>query len=321
MKKAIKCLLIPVLILFLLFPLTTGVFAITLTDIQVPKLVSTPVIDGVYDPAEGWGNPIVSVKFADALYYLSDKAQDGNADLVPTSTQVYLRWDEKNCYFCCISVDDVHFNDSSTDDPANAWAGDAMQFDIKSDVADDDTGNRNRFFYGVNNDGVLVAYQDKVEEGSAGEIGVDCAWDQCVVKRDESTKTTTYETAFSWARALPAGKIGENDAVLLRAILLLTHDAGTEDACDLNYPGVIEGDYLYWKATLTGQPAAELAANVAAEEPVSTDVSPETAEAALPAEPAAAAQTSDIAVIAALVLLVSVSAFAAAMKSRKITER
>lgn len=319
MKKAIKCCLIPVFILVLLFSMTTGVFAITLTDINVQKLVNTPVIDGVFDPAEGWGDPVVAVKFADANYYLSDTSHDGNADLVPTSTQVYLRWDEKNLYFCCVAVDDVHFNDSSTDDPANAWAGDAMQFDIKSDVADDDTANRNRFFYGVNNDGLLVAYQDKVEEGSTGEISADCAWDQCVVKRDEAAKTTTYETAFSWARTLPAGKIGENEGVLLRAILLLTHDAGTEDACDFNFPGVIDGDYLYWKATLTGQPASELAAAVAAEETAAqTEAAPAAEEQA--AAPAAA-QTFDTAIMAAALLIVSVSAFAVIKKNRKITVR
>lgn len=297
-----KKLLIPFMVLCIIAQMTIGASAITLADLEIGKVTTVPTIDGVYNADEGWGDPVASVGFDDAEGYISDASYAGNADVIPTSAKAYLRWDDEHLYFCAVVVDPIHYNDCTSDDAANAWAGDAIQFDIKSDAADEDTAVRNRFFYGVNNDGELIAYQDKVEDGADWEIGADCAWDECVVVRDEANKTTTYETAFSWAKTLPSGKVSENSQVLVRAILLLTTDSSTEDCCDLNFPGVISGDYAYWRTTLAGQPAAELAAIAAAEAAdTEAETAAETAAAAESSSPAA--QTADVISISAVTLL------------------
>lgn len=285
--------------------LCTNVAALDLTEITIDKLVTTPTIDGVYNADEGWGKPVASISFADSETYLSSADYVGDKTLIPNQTTVYVRWDDKNLYFCAVIQDDTHFNETTTDNPSGAYAGDALQVDIKSDADDDDTSERARFFYGVNNSGELVAGQDKVESTIDYDISSYVpAWTACVVKRDEASKTTTYETAFDWARNVPSTKkIAEGSQILFRVIVLCTKDADTPDIVDLNVPGA---NYAYWKVTLGGQNAEELAASL----PVETAAETTAAAAAAAADTAApaaaattAAQTGDAVSIAVLAVV------------------
>ncbi|MBQ4504649.1 MAG: hypothetical protein II983_03170 [Firmicutes bacterium] len=288
------------LALVLVTGMAVSASAIGSTDVSIAKVYNMPVIDGKYDPAEGWGEPVEVINAGNINDYLSDAAYAGDATLLPESVTSYLRWDEEHLYFCSVVVDSIHYNDNVPEDPGSAWAGDALQYDIKS-MADEDTANRNRFFYGLSNDGKLCANMDKVETGATAEGGTNFAWDACVVTRDEATKTTTYETIFDLTQLMPDGSVIEGDQFYVRQIVLCTKDAATEDVVDVNAPGVDAGDYLYWKVTLAGVPEAELVVE-----------EPETEAEVV--EEVAAPQTFDAGVIAAVAAVVSLAGFAVSKK-------
>ena len=98
-------------------PVSAGAIASTPTTVYHVG-DKTPVIDGVYSPDEGWGNPITTVTFdmtqeegkylslCDASHpeLMSDK------DLIPSKTDVYMRWDEKALYYCAVVVQEKRWN-------------------------------------------------------------------------------------------------------------------------------------------------------------------------------------------------------------------
>ena len=255
------------------------------------KVSKIPVIDGKYDENEGWGEPVTVIDSAKMNDYTSDAAYYGDKTLQPESVKAYLRWDADHLYFCAVVVDPIHYNDNAPEDYGSAWAGDGFQFDIKS-LADEDTANRNRTFYGLTNEGKYCINVDMVEAGSMAEIaGGKGLWTANAITRDEATKTTVYETAWDLATALPDGSVLEGDELLVRPILLCTKDAATEDIVDINFAGIDAGSYLYWKVSLAGIPEAEVVEDVAA-----------------------APATFDAGVIAAVAAIVSAAGYAIAKK-------
>ncbi len=260
----------------LMLSLAAAASAITTVDLTLPEATKIPVIDGKFDPDEGWGDPIVPILTIDQMGdYLSDSMWEGDEEILPQSVTVYMRWDAEHLYFCSVIVDPIHFNDNEADDFGSAYAGDALQFDIKS-MADDDTGNRNRYFYGVTNDGELCANNDKVEMDASAEIS-EPAWTACVVTRDEDTQTTVYETAFDMKANLPnSATLKAGDQLYVRDIVLCTQDEATEDIVDVNVPGMVNGDYAYWLVTCAAaEGGASGAADASDGQPVSTVYIPE----------------------------------------------
>ena len=234
--------------------LTVSASALGYTELTIKGVEQIPTIDGKYDPAEGWGDPVADIGWDIMNDYISDDIWESDEELLPSSVTTYLRWDAEHLYFCSVVVDNIHFNDNQPEDLDMAYAGDGLQFDIKS-TADDDTGNRNRIFYGLTNEGKYCINQDKVENGATGELGANACWTECVITRDEATKTTTYETIFDLKNALPETMVGEGDQFYIRQIVLCTMDEGTEDIVDVNVPGIVDGDYFYWLLNLEAAPA------------------------------------------------------------------
>ncbi|MBQ7313285.1 MAG: hypothetical protein IJW81_06850, partial [Clostridia bacterium] len=252
--------------------LTVAASAITTNEITIKGVEQLPTIDGKYDPAEGWGDPVADLGWDVMNDYISDDIWESDDEILPTAVTSYLRWDEEHLYFCSVVVDNIYYNDNVPEDLGMAYAGDALQFDIKS-LADDDVANRNRIFYGLSNDGVICVNQDKVEAGASGELGANASWTECVITRDEATKTTTYETVFDLSKILPETMVGEGDQFYVRQIVLCTMDSGTEDIVDVNVPGMKEGTYAYWLLNLGGIPEGE----VVAEEPAAEEAPAEEA--------------------------------------------
>ena len=284
-------------VVFAVTGMAVSASAIGFKDATIAKVYNMPVIDGKYDPAEGWGEPLAVIGASNMNDYLSDAAYAGDATLLPESVTTYMRWDEEHLYFCSVVVDPIHYNDNVPEDPGSAWAGDALQYDIKS-LADEDTANRNRFFYGLSNDGKICANFDMAEAGATAEVGTNFAWTANVITRDEATKTTTYETVFDLTQLMPDGSVIEGDQFYVRQIVLCTKDAATEDVVDVNAAGINAGDYLYWKLSLAGVPESELVVE-----------EPET-EAEVVEDVAAAPATFDAAIVAAVVAVVSAAGYA-----------
>ncbi len=217
------------LLLMMVTGLAVAASAITTVDLSVPKVSKTPVIDGKFDPDEGWGDPVSVITFDQMdSNYISDDVWEGDEEILPQSVATYLLWDETHLYFCSVIVDPIHYYDTIEGDLGNAYAGDGFQFDIKS-MADDDTGNRNRYFYGLNVDeGYIVVNQDKVEF-DAEAVGADePGWTACAITRDEDTQTTVYETAFDLSLNLPEQSVSEGDQFYARARQYVAAFARTE---------------------------------------------------------------------------------------------
>ena len=264
MKKTL-CL---ALLVMMLTGLAVAASAITTVDLSIPKVSKLPVIDGKFDPSEGWGTPVSTITFDqmnDA--YISDTMWEGDEEILPQSVTTYLLWDETHLYFCSVIVDPIHYYDTEEGDLGNAYAGDGFQFDIKS-MADDDTGNRNRYFYGLNVDeGYIVVNQDKVELDAEAEGMDEPGWSECAVTRDEGTQTTTYETVFDLSLNLPEKAISEGSQFYVRSIVLCCMDSATEDIVDVNVPGMVNGDYAYWLATAAAGEGASAAPAASGEKP------------------------------------------------------
>ena len=321
--------------------LTVAASALSYNEITIKGVEQIPTIDGKYDPAEGWGDPVANIGWDMMNDYISDDIWESDDEILPTSVTTYLRWDAEHLYFCSVVVDNIHFNDNQPEDLDMAYAGDGLQFDIKS-TADDDTGNRNRIFYGLTNEGKYCVNQDMVEAGSTGEMGENACWTECVITRDEATKTTTYETVFDLKNALPETMVGEGDKFYIRQIVLCTMDEGTEDIVDVNVPGLVNGDYYYWLLNLEAAPAPVVEETPVVEEAPVVEETPVVEEAPAveeapvveevveePAEEVVeevveapvveevveeAPQTFDFGVVAAIAAIASLAGFAASKK-------
>ncbi len=315
--------------------LTVAASAITTNEITIKGVEKLPTIDGKYDPEEGWGDPVADLNWDVMNDYISDDIWESDDEILPTAVTSYLRWDEEHLYFCSVVIDNIYFNDNVPEDLGMAYAGDALQFDIKS-LADDDVANRNRIFYGLSNDGVICVNQDKVEAGASGELGANASWTECVITRDEATKTTTYETVFDLTKILPETMVGEGDQFYVRQIVLCTMDEGTEDIVDVNVPGMADGDYSYWLVNLEAAPAPVVEETPVVEEAPVVEETPAVEEAPVVEEvveePAVevveevvetpvveevveeAPQTFDFGVVAAIAAIASLAGFAASKK-------
>ena len=237
-----KKLFISALILCLVVQLSLISSAFTTTPLTIDKITVKPVIDGKIDPAEGWGEvPTAHISGATIESSLSNL---DFPDSVPDDVLFYMKWDDNNLYYA-IKVHDLnHFN--AITDPVNIWDGDGIQFDTMIHEGEDTT-DRTRVFWGLNNDGDVLDTASIVETGVDWAVGGPSQMSEFTCKRDG--EYTIYEAVMPFTNIVPAStqlKVGSR--MLTRAILLLSFDGG--DVCDLNIPGIIAGDYLYYETTL-----------------------------------------------------------------------
>ena len=277
------------------------------TPMTVPKAYKIPVIDGVFDENEGWGEPIAHLTRADqvqdsgfAVKAQSTEIEDMDEETFCDDIKVYYRWDETNVYFCGVVVEPVQENEAVNS--GDVWAGDGWQFDMATDP---DRASRTTYFLGLNSDdGSSLVAVNRLED----DTNWDDEWADGTYKftRDEASKTTVYEAAFPWASSIVAGWKAEVGAQLqLRCIVL----CNPGDILDINVPGIVDGSYYYYFATLADYADADVAKYAETEAPAPepepapaeeapAEAAPAPAETAAPA-PDPAAETAAPATAAA----------------------
>ena len=251
--------------------------AITTTDAVAGKTAAAPKIDGVYDPAEGWGDPIVTIVDPDTSYLglcatnnpelLTDK------NLIPSETKVYYRWDDTNFYYCATLIQQQRFNNYDWTQAGAIWQGDSVSYNIKSTL---DNDSKTRALFALTAEDGLVYCEETYEDMTAGIS----AYDYWKIGRNEDTKTTTYEIYFSWEDVIPSGEMKAGDVFYFRDLYMPAINETFKNPVDLNTAGITaSGSYNYWKITLAedGTAAAEPAAPAAAaatEAPAAEDAAP-----------------------------------------------
>ena len=160
-------------------------------DIVIPKVGSaTPVIDGKFDPAEGWGEPLVVIDQSN----FNDHITKPGGKMADTSIKGYYRWDETNFYFCAVVEDAEHLNQA--DSGGICWKGDSLRFDMLSDLETADLDNTSKYWAALTNDGTEYFYRKKTEPHTKEGAGDKAATYK--ITRDDATKTTVYEIAAKW---------------------------------------------------------------------------------------------------------------------------
>ena len=149
-------------------------------DRTIGKLSTPPTIDGVIGDGE-W------VEADLELNNYQTATVPGDAKKVSLSGQVYLGYDETHFYLAVEAVYDSHEN---TNNGYDLWKGDALQIQLSADGEND----RRAFCFALCSDGTVRGYQSG-RETYTGEIG-----GEFFVKRNEQTKTTTYEIALPLSR-------------------------------------------------------------------------------------------------------------------------
>lgn len=228
---------------------------ITTTDATALKAVTAPVIDGVYDPAEGWGDPITTIVNPTAPEYLALCASDHpelltDKDLIPSETNVYFRWDDTNFYYCATLVQEKRHNSYDWSQAAAIWQGDSVSYNIKSTL---DNDSKTRCLFALTNEDGIVYYEETYEDMTAG-IG---SYDNWKITRNEDTKTTTYEIYFSWEDVIPDMEMAAGDVFYFRDLYMPATSDDFKNPVDFNTAGITDsGSYNYWKITLAEEGSA-----------------------------------------------------------------
>ena len=244
-------------------PASAGQIFTTPADVQKVG-DKTPVIDGVYSPDEGWGDPITTVTFdmtqqEGAYLSLCDASHPellNDKDLIPSKVDVYMRWDDKALYYCAVVVQEKRYNAIVSE--GDIWKNDSIIFNITSADDDDD---KNRIGLGINDDGTIIA---NVYATQGGTYGCDNLADWKVT-RNEETKTTTYEVPFLWEEIMENEK-APTGTLKFRDLLMPTSAEGQENPVDYNLSGIAEnGKYKYWELSFkeAGASAAPASASSA----------------------------------------------------------
>ena len=159
-RKLFGILLASVLLLSLSVLASAG--ALKLADVTAGRTDKAPVIDGVFDPAEGWGDPVVHHDSSDMKNFAeTDPGFESlmyDPALMISNLDVYMKWDDTAFYYCANVTDSEHFNPEMD---AAIWRGDSIIFHVVS-VPNDDS--RARILFGMDNDGETWAYQETMEE-------------------------------------------------------------------------------------------------------------------------------------------------------------
>jgi hypothetical protein len=172
---------------------TSAVVDRRISFLAAQKAYKAPVIDGVISQDE-WAEAMpISIDQASQVHMSN---WGGVNDL---SGNGYIKWDKDNFYFAVAVKDNIHVQNGTGGD---IWQGDGIQFAI-------DPGRKSGLSgLGYNEIGVALNQNTSsvIKWRWTAAVGVaDLNNAQCVVKRDDSSGTTTYEMAIPWADLLPDG--------------------------------------------------------------------------------------------------------------------
>lgn len=271
------------------------------TELEIPHVGSvTPTIDGIFDPAEGWGEPLVHIDSSNYKEYVTE----ASAGFTSNDVKGYYRWDEENFYFCCVVADTDHTN--ATQPGGNPWCGDSIRFDMKSDLESDDLGDTSKYWFALCDDGNVYFYHEIAETGLE-VIGGDAATSGYKVVHDKAAGTTVYEVAVKWSKNIAAESSISSGFEFVTAQRVLEQSTGmSEPEQAVQLAGYTEANGTNWYvATLVD--ALPEAVETEAEAEVVADAA---------AEEVAAPQTFDAGVIAAAAAIVSAAGFTLSKKRK-----
>ena len=113
MKKAISIFVLTALLL-LLIVVPVSAADLFLMDVTAGRAEKAPVIDGVFDPEEGWGDPVVHHDSSDMKTFAETDPGFENllddASMMISNLDVYMKWDDTYFYYCANVTDTEHFN-------------------------------------------------------------------------------------------------------------------------------------------------------------------------------------------------------------------
>ena len=218
-----------------------------LTDAAAEKAEKAPVIDGVFDPEEGWGDPVVRLGAAEMKEYAEcepgyEALLDDPAAML-SAVDVFMRWDDDAFYYCANVTDPGHFNPET--EAESIWRGDSLIFHVTSVP---NSESRARILFGMDNGGATRVFQETAEDGTPGVSGLN-GWK---IGRNGETKVTTYEAVFKWKDIIPSGKLSRGGSFYLRDLFLSADEAHPEPVVAVVPAGYTDGERNTWKITLTG---------------------------------------------------------------------
>jgi len=268
-------------------------------EIYIPKVGSaTPVIDGKFDPAEGWGEPLVHIDNASYGDYVTRQEDPSHTT---TDIKGYYRWDEENFYFCCVVEDKDHANPTAPG--SNPWKGDSMRFDIKCDLDSEDLNDSSKYWFALCDDSNVYFFQEKAETGLEN-VGGDVGTSGYKVVHDKAAGVTVYEVACKWEYNTPDGKVypGFEFVTAQRVMEMSTGDAEPTQSVQLcGYETDPNNMGTKWFVAMLDDAVPEVVETEAVVEDVVE-------------EAVTAPQTFDAGVIAAVAAVVSAAGYAVSKK-------
>lgn len=273
-------------------------------EIEIPRVGSvTPVIDGIFDPTEGWGEPLIHIDSSNYKDYITEAGVGFSSNDI----KAYYRWDETNFYFCCVVEDKDHTN--ATEPGGNPWCGDSIRFDMKTDVESDDLSDTSKYWFALCNDGNVYFYHEIAESGLE-VVGGDAATSGYKVVHDKDAGTTVYEVAVKWSQNLNAESSISSGLEFITAQRILEQSSGMsepEQAVQLAGYSADNGTIWFVATLADALPEAEETVDAPVEADVVTDAVETTTT---------APQTFDTGVIAAAAAIVSAAGFTLGKKRK-----
>ena len=174
-----------------------------IATITIPKVgENTPVIDGVFDPFEGWGEPLVHIdndSYGDYVTRQDDHFPQhrGHQGVLQMGREVLLLLLRRKA--------PIMQTPPAGDNP---WKGDSMRFDIQTNLESDDLGDTCKYWFALCDDGSVYFFNEKVESVVGGDVLNEKRRRLLPGLRGSSrqdTGTTVYEVAVLWEFNTPAG--------------------------------------------------------------------------------------------------------------------
>ena len=257
--KKIFCLLLTCLLLTAALSVAVSAGAIPgFTPVDILKTSQAPVIDGKYDPNEGWGTPIRSLSgYEECLKYCYDAGDFSDpADYtawiadpahIPSALDVYVRWDDTRFYYC--AVEKLATRTTGDWYSTDLWMADSII--CSCTLEDDNDDMRSRWNWSILDDGTQ---EFTIYDGDPFVVDLENIAETCRASRDEETQTTVYEMSAPWENLLDPADFTPKLGGIFRfrdLLIPVTSDTTVGDPVDL-VPASTEGKY-YWKMTLVDE--------------------------------------------------------------------